>query len=222
EEDQGHAITLNDQNEGDIAGDSFYRAYLKFYAAADKNQLPIRRVIVDWGDDDSTTGTDDQTGSTSEDNYYKNHRGLQPDSETSICEMDEISLNYEWGMNADSCETNYFNYNHIYTCNPAGLTACIYDAEGHLTTSPCSDDGESCVFQPRVHMRDNWGWCTGVCNSASGLINADGTDGCFDNDGNFDSSPDTEDECDYQTYPSTTSPDTDPWVYYDGVITVTP
>lgn len=214
EEDEAHPLTLNDQNEGNVTGNSFYRAYLKFYAAADKNQLPLRRVIVDWGD-----GTD-PTGSTADDNYYKNHRGLWEGTEMQVCETDETASDYEWGMNADSCESNAFSYNHIYTCNPAGLPTCSTNDEGNLTNAPCTYDGESCTYQPRVHARDNWGWCTGTCT-----VGGDGTNGCFDNDGDFETqetySTTERDECNYTIYPLLNSA-IDPWVYYDGTITVTP
>lgn len=220
EEDQAHALTLNDQNEGDVSSSSFYRAYLKFYAAADKNQLPIRRVIVDWGDGS------DPSGSSAPDNYYKNHRGLQDGKETSICETDPLLSTYEWGMNSDSCDSNYFSYNHIYTCNPAGLDACAdSDGDGIYDNSPCTQDsGQSCSFRPRVHVRDNWGFCTGTCDATSAIYNADGTSSCLDNEGTFNGT-DTDDECWYAEYPNDATANTsatDPWVYYDGIITVTP
>ncbi len=222
EEDQSHSLTLNDQNDGDVTGDSFYRAYLKFYAAADKNQLPLRRIIVDWGD-----GAD-VTGSVTTDNFYKNHRGLQDGKEVSICDTATTDSTYEWGMNADSCDANYFSYNHIYTCNPSKVTtACAdTDSDGIYDNAPCTTNpGVSCTYRPRVHIRDNWGFCTGTCDATDSSYNADGTSSCFDNDGKFDDDPKTSDECNYKEYPNSDSADklaTDPWVYYDGVITVTP
>jgi hypothetical protein len=223
EEDTDHSLTLNDQNEGDVESDVFYRAYLKFYAAADKNQLPIRRVIVDWGDKTDNT---DQFGSTSEDNFYKNHRGLQNGTETSICETDPTDTDYEWGMNDLSCDPNYFTYNHVYTCNPAGLLDCSYGADGNVTNSPCTpDNGNSCTYRPRVHVRDNWGWCSGTCTADGAAHDADnGGDGCYANSGyGLDGSGINSQysECAYQYYtiPGTA---TDPWAYYDGNITVTP
>lgn len=225
-EDANHAVTINDQNEGDINADVFYRAYLKFYAAADKDQLPIRRVIVDWGDQ---TDNDDQYGSTSPDNFYKNHRGLEDGTETSLCEKPENETGYEWGMNSDSCDSNYFNYNHIYTCNPSHMVTTSgdpnfcedTDGDGIFDNAPCTIDQNQCVFRPRVHVRDNWGWCTGTCT-----YGADGSDGCYDNDGTIESSDysggtSTRDECDYTHFPYSNTL-IDPWVYFDGTITVTP
>ena len=226
EEDQDHGLTLNDQNEGDVEGESFYRAYIKFYAAADKNQLPLRRIIVDWGD---KTDNDDQRGSSSENNFYKNHRGLQPDTETSICETAATDSGYEWGMNADSCDSTYFSYNHIYTCNPKGLLACSdTDGDGITDNAPCTNDGNlTCTFRPRVHVLDNWGFCAGTCDSTLSGTNDDDTASCFDSGTEWGNTEDAN-ECDYKNYlgGNDLSGDytfaTDPWVYYDGTITVTP
>jgi hypothetical protein len=216
EEDETHPLTLNDQNEGDVEALSFYRAYLKFYAAADKNQLPLRTIIVDWGDND-------QSGSDAPNNYYKNHRGLQEDGEISICETSETSAEYEWGKNAESCDPNYFSYNHIYTCNPTEVTTSCADNDGDgiFDNTPCTTDGQSCTFRPRVHVRDNWGWCTGTCDSTY-TGNLDGTEGCYDSGDGF-GNDDFVNECDYNQYPvGDPTRKTNPWVYYDGVITVTP
>ncbi len=222
EEDDDHNLTLNEQNSGDVNGSGFFRAYLKFYAAAYKEQLPIRRVIIDW--QDKANSTDDQVGSESDNNYYKNHRGLKNNTEQSICDTEVSDASYEWGMNNDSCDPYYFTYSHIYSCTASILSdaeACAdADDDGNLDTSPCQNSRESCSFQPRVHVRDNWGLCTGTCNSGSSRINTDVTDNCVDNDGTI-SGTDDDDECDYTLYTDSTA-ETDPWVYYDGVVTVTP
>ena len=222
EEDQEHGLTVNDQNEGDISANVFYRAYLKFYAAADKNQLPIRRVIVDWGD---KVGNTDQTGSSSDNNFYMNHRGLETNSEVSICETSIESPNYEWGMNSDSCDPNYFSYNHIYLCSPSRMvdTCSDTDGDGLYDNTPCTKTGTECVYRPRVHVRDNWGWCGGTCEAGNAL-DEDDSGGCFTGeDYGIDEGGDTKSECAYEKFP-TYNPElgVDPWVYYDGNITVTP
>lgn len=226
EEGEENSLTVNADSSGDQTSADFFRTYLKFYAAADKNQLPIRRVIVDWQDD---LEGDDTTGSNSSDNFYKNHRGLQSDSAASKCDAGSS----EWGLTADSCESDYFSYSHIYTCTAGTINTltnegaiCSFDTDGNATNSPCVatvDSVESCVFRPRVHIRDNWGWCTGECEQGA-TYDADGTSGCFDGyDTDFMSSAEIKNECAYQTYPDATLPyDNDPWVYYDGNIVVTP
>ncbi len=200
------AITLNNQSTGDQEGsEGFYRATIKFYAAADKDQLPLRRVIVDWGDGD-------ESGSDDDENYYKNHRGLQDGTdggEEDTTVLSKCSLDTEWGLTGDSCDPNYFLYQHSYRCtDPGGLPVCVTDDNGNLTNSPCSNDGESCIYQPRVHVRDNWGWCAGVCDEA----------GCFDAYGDL-SSQASDSECSYDYYPEFYA-GYDPWIYYDGFITV--
>ena len=211
EEGRSNAFTLNEQDSGNQSAFGFFRAYLKFYAAADKNQLPLRRIIIDWGD-----GT--QTGSDSQDNFFKNHRGLLNDTSRSFCDT-----NNEWGMTPESCDPNYFSYSHVYTCTSSLILsgdACVDDNnDGIPDSSPCVNNPGSvtatCSFVPKVHLRDNWGWCAGTC-TASGV---DGTTGCYDGDGSLSES-EPADECDYNLY--TGSGANDPWVTYDGFITVDP
>ncbi len=226
EEDTKHPLTLNDQNEGNVVGSGFYRAQLKFYAGANKNQLPLRRVLVDWGD-----GTN-IVGSTDDNNFYKNHRGLQPRTETSICDTSNKDRDiYEWGMNIDSCDPNYFSYTHIYTCNLATTTTICDDTDDDdiVDNAPCkqSKTATSCIFRPKVHVRDNWGWCGGVCSSDSTNTIHDKnnlSEGCYaGNDYTLSTKSNKKDsECSYTKYPNSKSPGVDPWVYYDGIITVTP
>lgn len=235
EEGDLNSLTLNDQNLGNQVGVEFFRAYLKFYAAADKNQLPIRRVIIDWGDGADTTGTggDDSKpltnfqGSDAEDNFYKNHRGLESGTSNSICTTDDAAN--EWGETPASCDPNYFSYSHVYICRPEILASsrkCEYQpGTGTVTNSPCWDDDGAgttearyCVFQPRVHIRDNWGWCTGTCNAV-------GDAGCYEGlDHDSLARPDDpQSECGYSTSPTrSVGGSIDPWVYYDGSVIVKP
>ncbi|MCH8049126.1 hypothetical protein IH979_00200 [Patescibacteria group bacterium] len=215
-EDSEGALTFNGKSSGDQEAEGgFLRASLKFFAAADKNQLPIRRVWIDWGDG-TNSGSDDDA------NFYKNHRGLKDTSQTeSICDDGN-----EWGKTPDSCDPNHFNYSHNYFCTTgkvAQLDSCERDADGNVLESPCTDDGASCTFQPRLHIRDNWGWCTGVCIQAGSPIDEDGTDDCFEGDGDSLTNPSDDDsECAFEEYPNVDFPEINPWVYYDGQIIVTP
>ena len=218
-------LTLNSSNDTDQTGaGGFFRATLKFFAAADKNQLPIRRVIVDWGDNGDMTGSNDSN------NFYKNHRGLEETSQTTLicsaCDAGLETAGCEWGMTADSCDPNYFTYQHNYSCNESDLSdlpACgdVDFNEDGIGDVACAENSK-CVFRPRVQVRDNWGWCSGVCTAG-----ADDQDGCFENSG--DSITDINDpdsECAYDYYPTNNGVSkniaVDPWVYYDGVITVEP
>ncbi len=215
EEGPLNAITVNDQNTGNVSSSDFLRASVKFYAAADKNQLPLRRVIMDWGDGN-------ESGSAADDNFYKNHRGLEPNSTVSKCD----GTSGEWGLTAESCDPNYITYSHIYTCSSSTLLS-THDCtdtnnDGKFDNAPCIKEprtiGASCVYQPRVHTRDNWGWCTGVCT-----LGTDGKSGCYaGNTYSVNSANDVIDsECSYGIYPDQNSTN-DPWVYYNGQIVVKP
>jgi len=217
EEGPANSITVNDQNTGTISSSEFLRASVKFYAAADKNQLPLRRVIVDW---EGNANPDALSGSSSEDNFYKNHRGLKPGTTTSLCDTGT-----EWGMTPESCDPNYLTYSHIYTC-PTSLQlsapTCIdANSDGRMDVTPCiqgTGAQKACVYQPRVHTRDNWGWCSGVCTMSA----EDSLAGCYA--GNAYGLGDTEksqSECAYLRYPKYNSA-VDPWVYYNGQVIVTP
>lgn len=63
-----------------------------------------------------------------------------------------------------------------------------------------------CVAQPRVHVLDNWGWCTGNCNSTIYDSTAVESDGCY--------SDKTTNDCDTGRR--------EPWVNYDGYVVVVP
>lgn len=227
-EGSSNAITVNSQDTGDLEGSGgFFRASVKFFAAADKDQLPIRRVIVDWGDESA------QSGSSDSDNYYKNRRGLLPDSQsTTFCDTGE-----EWGMTPDSCDSNYFAYQHNYFCTEGqvltwpicGSADAPYDESG-LPTEPCvTNVGATsyCTYRPAVHVRDNWGWCTGVCTGAAEDGRTDDTDGCYEFSEDTLSSIGMNSitlstECAYQSPSGIWADYNDPWVYYDGVILVSP
>ncbi len=211
EEGQEDTITVNGQNSGTVIGQGgFLRVTANFFAFALPDQLPIRRVIVDWGDGD-------ESGSPSEDNFFRNHRGLvQGDESTTLC-----SLNSEWGLTSESCSENYLSYTHTYTCNAVtlpGTSVCNAD----YSNTPCrvgEGDTAQCAFKPKVHVRDNWGWCAGTCN---------GEDGCFEGTVDTNSTaglgtdPTERVQCDYQAFPDVLEPGIDPWIEFDGVILVSP
>ncbi|MBU1906960.1 hypothetical protein KKD71_02285, partial [Patescibacteria group bacterium] len=75
-----------------------------------------------------------------------------------------------------------------------------------------------CVFQPRVYIKDNWGYCTGTCTGdPGGDLCYDGSDGIgltIYNECSLDCPSDDFTACDTTT--------ANPWVYYDGVIMVSP
>ncbi len=235
-EGQEGAITVNDQDQGDILGTGSKRTTVSFFAYANSNQMPIRQIVVDWGDDYEGVipwPTDSQSGSVAKDNYYKNHRGLDSQGED-ICRSSGAE---EFGQASEACSSSFVAFSHDYVCTAGLLNAldsagktCAYAPDGRLLNSPCTD-GKHCIYQPRVHVKDNWGWCTGFCNAGD-----DGTNGCF---GGTNDAQDGvyNDECKISACPSkgvdtstgkTPCPDktagkvTNPWVNYDGYVIIEP
>jgi len=66
-----------------------------------------------------------------------------------------------------------------------------------------------CVARPKVHVLDNWGWCTGSCGNES-LDSVWGGDGCYSEMG----SDGTTNQCNINNL--------EPWIYYDGWVVVVP
>ncbi len=184
-----NGFTLNGKNAGDVVfPNSVAPVNIKLYGFADKNQMPIRRMQVDWGDG----------GKVSLDGYFRNQRGAINGicGAASTCLVSSTVGNYDtkkscvsnndcrylencfpesvapnFGQIADkTCDNAYFRFDHVYQCLPAGTG----------WASPCPDaqtqslHGGCCVFQPKVQLKDNWGWCNGNC---PGGISGNG---CYD------------------------------------------
>jgi hypothetical protein len=159
---------------------------LKFYAWADRNAMPIKKVKIDWGDKSDPTGP---TGK------LKNHKprcqrqeheklGLCLDngqmipgyscSSTSDCDgiIDftgrpatcSTDTYDNWGDTFESCTDDYFNYSHSYTCaSPESLPVCgSVDEDDEVVNENCHVLREGnlwCRYKPRVTVSDNWNWC---------------------------------------------------------------
>ncbi|KPJ86085.1 hypothetical protein AMJ57_00320 [Parcubacteria bacterium SG8_24] len=189
---------------------------LRYYGYADKDHMPIRRKIVDFGD-----GTDPVVTW----GYYKNHRGAQ-DADLdgtleSICNPQDVAEK-EWGLTTQACEKAYFQETKIYTCSEpiaAQLPAC--DGERIF---PCRGSSGDCFFKPRIQLLDNWGACNGVCPGGS-----DNGDACFNATLEIDS-PDMIDEINEECHrlneplddliPYEPSNGRTPWTAFAGMIRV--
>jgi hypothetical protein len=184
--------------------DGFFRASVEFFAAASKEQLPIRRIIVDWGNGD-------QSGSAEPDNFYKNHRGLDKNAD----DMPFCDQKDEWGKTPESCEPTWLRYTKTYVCDDqwAESNKCGVGGRGDVN---CYDESANeCIFQPKVHVRDNWGWCTGSCPGGT-----DAGDGCFSAQSLVTSDDLPTNQCNYLEFPSPAHPDLIPWVKYSGTIRI--
>ena len=125
----------------------------------------------------------------------------------------------EWGKTGDSCTQEPFRFQHHYRCTPGlfqwlnatGRTCDYLPGSNTLVNAPCTD-GSMCIFQPRVYVRDNWDYCTGVCEGG-----ADGGESCFDSSSAYD-------QCNGDVFPiiDVLDPYWNPWINWDGTIQVSP
>lgn len=238
QEGADNTFSVNGTDAGFVDGGKGYKNVLvSFYTYANPNQLPIRGMNVDWGDGNFLTNpdipwpTDSQSGSDAGDNFYKNRRGLE--GRTEVCREGTDA-----GKLSTSCDSSYVSFNHGYSCTQkklqqlrdAGRFCEIDPITRALKNSPCTD-GEvdeaagKCIFQPRVHVEDNWGWCTGYCDADLDLNN----DTVIDH-------PSSNKSC-YATECNLSCPDgqsgsgcrednngetVNPWINFDGYVRVSP
>jgi hypothetical protein len=77
-----------------------------------------------------------------------------------------------------SCDNAYFRFDHVYQCLQGGtgwVTSTCPDANMNTKYGGC------CVFQPKVQVKDNWGWCNGTCPGPDELGGpSPGDTGCYD------------------------------------------
>ncbi len=158
---------------------------LQFFAHADDDQMPIRKITVDWVGDGSKI--------FKYDGLYRNHRGLVQstcDQGSGNCEYD-LAAGGQVGSipnNGTSCKTNldcpavqvcnygqkfgylpnqtcdsdYFEYDYVYQCDKNSATFTNDPAKGGYDAKLFPNG--ACVFKPRVLIEDNWGWCNGTKN----------------------------------------------------------
>jgi hypothetical protein len=224
-EGKENAFSLENQTSGDITAMGSKQVDVNFFVYAQPNQMPLRNIIVDWGDDFAGISsaidalpwpTGSQSGSTANNNFYKNYRGLDSVGDPECDDGDE------WGKTSATCATSYVSFSHAYLCTAGQIEQyaareCEYDPDtGRLVNSPCIENG-SCVFQPRVYAVDNWEWCTGTCEAGE-----DGTSECWGKKA----------ECNFAFCPSENLSNdcvdkdagklSNPWINYDGYIILEP
>lgn len=170
-EGETNAITVNNQSRLSVIGGGGSKfVTLKFYGYADDDQMPIRHVLIDWGDESGplipTPGS------------YKNHRGYKPGGGGAIIGPSECD-GTTFGRITGACESNPFVYTHSYSCPRdarASRPACGSPGpDGRPLTTNCWN-GSACVFVPRVQLKDNWGFCNGSCGDAG----SPGRQFCYD------------------------------------------
>jgi len=260
---QKNNVTVG-ENNGDepIIAKNSYTARTAFFAFADDNRMPIRRVMINWGDGDITN--ENVKG------YYKNRKpycepnnevgekttlgyckqdgvndltlltcnsdtdcptdatyscihtdALTEGSGTTIEDVETLMTQENGSTNFDSfvqprfgnlpraCVSAPFEYYHTYGCQigsdsqtTVGAANISEATKQRLRDGGLTNEDKICVYQPKVQILDNWGYCNGSCN---------GTEGCYN-----DESIGAIAQCDDIYYAQ------EHWTSYDGVIIVTP
>jgi len=218
--------------EGDVVGiGGLFPVDMKFFYEADTNRMPVRRIRVEWGDNKGSY----ETG-TPETNSFPNRRGSVRDQATGALTPICSATATTFGESTDACVGKPFSMSYEYTC--AGRNSMAGDCTGPNQTPgnaaqkkggcwdptfarPGGGTG-ACVFVPRVHVKDNWGFCNGRCpNVQSYRDRADG-ERCFD--GTELAGANNVDECDASPYPASSGAgaNLNPWTYFQGRVIVGP
>jgi hypothetical protein len=192
---------------------------IRYYARANKDQMPLRRMVFDFGD-----GKVMDSGAA----YYKNHLGatdpnanktdVEVNAETRSNQLTKIcgSLD-QWGLTDDSCDPRYFEQSKTYVCSYPyrdGLEICAAAGDTDKEFYPCQDAQGRCVFRPRVQFTDNWGFCNGTCASRVGGA-------CFNPD--LDEPAAEENDCAILDFKNNPKPsEKAPWTWAFGKIRISP
>ena len=223
EDNTAVGFTINDRSKGDV---SFFtssaRVFMKFFMLADHNQMPLRKVTVNWGDGYIYPL----------EGLYQNHRGYKQSicripttGSSGTCEVSELDDESPCRADADcgangvcvrvapgsafgkclrtrslgiacqsstqcprtetcqdstiaksfgkvksqTCSSDYVQFDHVYQCY-RGQPNNFFN-----TRAQCGGlMDECCVYQPKLQVKDNWGWCTGLCRGGAG------GDGCYE------------------------------------------
>ena len=185
---------------------------MRFFAFADNNHMPIRRIAIDWGDGQAIGAGDNFDSNIA---YYRNQRGglkgvCAGTAGDKKCKIEDAKnvfyadatgnvLTDQKCVNNADCnitticsekhpDSAFFGILKDKTCNVGYHEfrdhnyECIKDPGNDYYKAECPVDKNEfpngcCVYQPKVHVKDNWGWCTGTedCDSATTGM------GCYDN-----------------------------------------
>ncbi len=176
-------ITVETQSSGRVEFNGTAQAVsVKFYAYnANGQQMPLRRVIVDWGDQTDLSVTKGSlknrknqcnrtcSVTTNADSITKKHCSKKEDCGGGVTDICAVA---NWGDDVNACvedtiggSTGYFTYTHIYRCE--GPVSAAWQDD---TNPGVAGNQSGCVFVPKAQVMDNWDWCNGTC-SAKGCYN---------------------------------------------------
>ncbi len=158
-------LTINNQWNKDVLIKSKSEpVVMKFYVSADKNHMPLRQMSIDWDDGSNPIDFSDV--------YIKNQKSPGNCDGSDFGRLDGIT-----------CDVSYSNFDKTFKCKK-GITRNFDKAKsqgGYTDDCPDKENfpGGCCVFKPYVQVKDNWGWCNGIC-----LGGNDKTNGCYDDNVN--------------------------------------
>ncbi len=197
-------MTINGAYDADVVINNLpARATLKFFASANEDQMPLRKVSVNWGEKNNPQPI-------TYDGYFRNQKGYfngncnsdgycvssvegggsknldRKCATNSDCAfmprcVDEDDSYYFGSILNKTCDSRYFQFEHVYQCS--GPTSENWDPECNGNDAMKARYKGCCVFKPKVQVKDNWGWCNGVCKY-NGVGDDVGGDGCYGGDVN--------------------------------------
>lgn len=228
------AISVNGTTSGNIYLFSGTQTRIKFYAWAHGNQMPLRRVVVHKGDSNDTVidsdvsdsignrkpvCSDKTCGHQETESQYAcdNDSDCLPSPGSSSCVDVWDSREYlTFGNTTDTgCKAKPWDFVMDYNCPYGTMEIVMSNEQPYPPISGRSIDWNYirqnfynapyvCVARPKVHVLDNWGWCTGDCAYSSNP-QVDGK-GCYGDTAAL--------QCDLSNEKA--------WINYDGWVVVVP
>lgn len=119
------SFTLNGQNSGTVFVDSANKAVVQFFFEADKNHMPARKIVIDWGDKMDASDLTVMNG------LYKNHVGVYPDG-SSGCDADQGRCS---NKQSAACSDNS---DCGKRCADDEKVSCSADADCRRNLGPCT------------------------------------------------------------------------------------
>ncbi|MBI5221330.1 MAG: hypothetical protein HY979_00805, partial [Candidatus Magasanikbacteria bacterium] len=180
-----------------------FEADISFFYNADSNHMPVKRIIID---PDTGVPSDIQK---SNGNFWNQRgyftggmcKAGVCNGSAVPCQKDiECSGKLLPECTTDETKAPSFGYILNKTCDLHPYVATVYynckgaaeDPNSGIWHPTCDvltgaqkkkwDDaklGGCCVYQPKVQVLDNWGWCNGTCDDSKTGAD-DGTPGCYD------------------------------------------
>lgn len=176
-----------------------YEAEISFFYKVDSNHMPAKRIIVDPdtgnpSDSKTTDGTfwnqrGYAPGGKCTNNLCENIDGVASDVACTkdtdckdklipTCTADETKAPAFGYILNQTCDLHPYKTTVYYNCagptDPRWNESCSVLSGAQKEKWVNAKLGGCCVYQPKVQVRDNWGWCNGTCK-----VGSDGTDGCY-------------------------------------------